>query len=252
MRFIMKFFDLEGNEISKKFFIDLYSKDYYLKETGAKGLIPGLRRSSEFIEKRIGEILEDGIQNQTDVGRIMAWKIGKIKHRESSNENRFVYAKGWENVEHSKTVKLYNDGFQIEEITSFILSQNTTDNFDISKAQELLNQLKDKNFKRLGSVYMITLLYFLSQGEYPIYDRFAMMALAAINSGTSPKQGEKTTVEVELKELPSKESPRFKTIMDIEMGHYIQMLNDIFGAEWKTNRKIDQALWVYGHLFKMK
>lgn len=248
----MKFYKLDGNEINSiDEFIDLYSKDYYLKKPGEKGLIPGLRRSSEFIEERIEGILESGIQDQVDVGRILAWKIGKIKHRVSENENRFAYAKGWENVEHSKTVKLYNDDFQIEDISSFILSLNIPETFNNDNAQELLNQIMDKRFKRLGSVYMITLLYFLSKGEYPIYDRFAMMALTAICSETPPKSGEKVTVDVAYKELPAKESFRFEMIMDEEMAHYIQMLNDIFGVEWKTNRKIDQALWVYGHLFKM-
>ena len=247
----MDFFDLLGNDICKEKFINDYSKDYYLKKPG-EGLIPELRRSSEFIEERIENIIKVGIKSQEDVGRILAWKIGKIKHRMSDNEKRFAYAKGWENVEHSKTVKLYKDDLQIGDITSFILDLSIPKTFNNDNAQELLNQLMDKRFKRLGSVYMITLLYFLSQGEYPIYDRFAMMALTAIHKGIKPELGKKVSIEVEFKELPSKDSDRFSTIMSCEMAKYIIMLNDIFGDSWKTDRNIDRALWAYGHLFEMK
>lgn len=247
---MMRFFDLEGNEICTQCFITLYSSDYFLKEPG-KGLIHGLRRSSEHIENKIMDILDKGIRNQEDVGKILAWKIGKIKHRESEDNKRFVYAKGWEKVETSKTVKLYKDDFPIHEIASFILSQNELEAHAKNNAQDLLNQIKKQGFTRLGSVYMITLLFFMSKGHYPIYDRFAMMSLSAIRDGISPKLGEKKGVNVDFKELPSKDSTKFSGIIDNEMAKYIKMLNDTFGDEWKTNRKIDQALWVYGHLFKM-
>ncbi|MBQ3264913.1 MAG: hypothetical protein IJH07_03960 [Ruminococcus sp.] len=211
------------------------------------------------MEDRIGDIFKGGIQNQSDVARILAWKIGKIKHRDSQDEQKFVYAKKWEDIEQIDIVKLYKDDFPIGEISSYVVSVAKRQKDmkalalgDKNKAQKFLNEMKEKGFKRIGTVYMITLLYFLSRGAFPIYDRFAMMALTAIFKETSPISGSKAGIEVRYKELPTRESTRFSGVIDNEMDQYMGMLNRAFGDEWKTNRKIDQALWVYGHLFKMK
>jgi len=40
-----------------------------------------------------------------------------------------------------------------------------------------------------------------------------------------------------------------KKIEDVKT--YIDRLVFLFGTKWKTNRDIDCALWVYGHLFKV-
>ena len=47
---------------------------------------------------------------------------------------------------------------------------------------EDLNKAKrEKGWKGLGTVYCITLLYFISMGKYPIFDQFADKALDVIS-----------------------------------------------------------------------
>lgn len=267
----MKFFMPSGKkDISAEEFVKYYSEDYFLDNKNQVH-IPYLRRSSRDIEKEITAILKDGIKEKRDVARILAWKIGKIKHRKSLDEGQFRYSDDWMNVESCAeqldgAVRLYSKNiknFPIGRIASYLLenrdSLESRAKGASSEAQEVLDMLKDEDFDRIGTVYMITLLYFISRGKYPIYDRFAMLALSAIDSEKSPKPGEKVCVDVKFKELPSKESSRFATIMDNEISIYKEKFNEVFGVykesitpnltEIELKRKFDQALWVYGHLF---
>ena len=55
----------------------------------------------------------------------------------------------------------------------------------ILQEQGLWKSLCDltKHIDGLGPVYMITLLHFITQGEFPIYDRFAMASLSSLRMG---------------------------------------------------------------------
>ena len=72
----------------------------------------------------------------------------------------------------------------------------------------MLNDLRDINIKGLGSVYLVTLLYFISRNTLPIYDRFAKMAIDAIEAGSKPGSS------VCYCELPTKDSKEFGRMMD--------------------------------------
>lgn len=110
---------------------------------------------------------------------------------------------------------------------------------------------KIKNIDGVGSTYMITLLFFASKGEYPIYDQFADKALWAI------KEDKKPHSKVDgYKVLPDKKSNYFSKYKD-DKDSYCNRLNEVakdLNEEYKgcTNeyRRIDRALWVYGHMFK--
>ncbi len=57
------------------------------------------------------------------------------------------------------------------------------DQFAVQSAwNRLLDLANDKRYKEImkgiASVYLVTLLHFITDGEYPIYDRFAMASLA--------------------------------------------------------------------------
>lgn len=58
---------------------------------------------------------------------------------------------------------------------------------DVQSAyQKLLDLNVQCGVKQFGTVYIITLIYFLSKGKYPIYDKFAHKAIMAIDSNRNP------------------------------------------------------------------
>lgn len=117
--------------------------------------------------------------------------------------------------------------------------------------QSLISQ---KNVPRnFGSIYIINLIYFLSKGRYPIYDKFAHKALKALYMGKNP-------CEIFVGDAPGKYEANKVVNMYQE---YLWFLDKVFPGEKRTiglteneskesflSRKIDRALWVYGHATK--
>ena len=112
-----------------------------------------------------------------------------------------------------------------------------------SDPQQVLCELRDLHINGLGTVYIITLLYFISHGQYPIYDRFAWKAIQAICDDTKPGD------VIHASELPEKKSHAFDTVFDTYMNPYMDKLKSVFGSTYQESRDIDRALWVYGHKF---
>ncbi len=235
----MKFYCPDGKqEISREKFIEFYSNSYYLNQ-GEK--ISNASQSSCYVEAKIDCLLKNGIKEEKDVARILAWKIGKINHRESASG--FEYAKDWQDAEQLR-VKRYGKEFDLERLASSVVRNiGTLENKAKTDPQGVLNWLNGLGIAGMGPVYMVTLLYFISRGAYPIYDRFARKALTAICEDKNPLHD-----EILYKELPEKGSKRFKNLMCKEMKEYCEDLESVFGDAYKTDRNIDRALWVYGHL----
>ena len=243
----MMFYRPDGTEIDKDSFLSLYSGDYFISKTTVS-VVPRLSRCSEYIERTIETIRIDGIGCERDVARLLAWKIGKIKHRESEDSQRFIYSSDWKNADSLEGVKLYNKDFDIGKIASYITNhRQELERLAENNPQDFLNRINEQKFERIGTVYMITLLYFLSHGKYPIYDRFAAMALNAIEGNMQPKYKEK--IGIAYTEIPDKSSKLFPTVMSDGMKDYMEKILNIFGNDYQNNRRVDQALWVYGHLF---
>lgn len=83
---------------------------------------------------------------------------------------------------------------------------------------------------------MITLIYFLSGGKYPIYDKFAHIAVKALYMNENPK-------DIFVGGAPGKGN------MDQAIGMYKEycwLLKQVFG-KYDIDRELDRALWVYGH-----
>lgn len=240
------------SELSKEEFISIYSSDYFLKQNSEKEkAVKGIRRSSKWVEKEIEHLLEDGIKNEKDIIHILAWKVGKIKHAESDQAESFVYSSDWNNCE-KFSAKLYGkelveSDFKkfIEYIQSHII--DLEDKANKRDIQSVMNTLKEKSCAGIGTVYMITLLYFISRGTWPIYDKYAQVAVTAILKGSKPED------PIEYSEMPNKNDTKFDIIMDENGAYkkYVKDLKDIFGNEY-NNRDVDRALWVYGHLFNTK
>ena len=198
-------------------------------------------QNSRFVENHIDTLLKNGIQKPLDVVHILAWKIGKIKHSESHDS--FVYADDWKNAEQFRTYR-YNRKFDIQTISEYIANNITQLEKKAEYApQQVLCELRDLHINGLGTVYIITLLYFISHGQYPIYDRFAWKAIQAICDDKKPGD------VINASELPAKNTRAFDTVFDTYMIPYIEKLKSVFGATYQESRDVDRALWVYGHKF---
>ena len=236
-----KFYGKNTEELTPEQFVEKYNSSYYL---GQPKLVAGVSQNSKVTEDEIDHILCDGIRNQLDVYHILAWKVGKIKHAESDASNRFVYASDWAGIE-TGVVNRYGKPLDLTNFAAYIVTNiNQLEEMAKEDPQDVLECLRQNAPSGLGTVYLITLLYFISRGIWPIYDRFAMMALSAIAEGKKPGD------PVKYVELPDKNSGKFHSVMDICKQTYIKQLEDIFGKEYSKDRNVDRALWVYGHCFK--
>ena len=94
----------------------------------------------------------------------------------------------------------------------------------------------------------MTLLFFATKGNYPIFDRFAFAALCAINEGAKPDRNR-----------PLVDYVKMSTANNVSGAaeiyeKYMKLLLDKKLFDWNNKnatekRDIDRALWVYGHLF---
>lgn len=236
----MKFYTLDGNEIDRTAFVEKYGTSYYID---CPRYIPRVGQSSRTVENYMDALLKNGIREPLDVVRILAWKLGKIKHSES--ENGFFYAKDWENAERFKVYR-YNRPLDIRAISEYIANNITRlEETAMTAPQQVLCELRDLNIAGLGTVYLITLLYFISRGKYPIYDRFAWMAIQAICGDKKPGEA------VAAIELPWKNSRAFERVFDTYMVPFMEQLESVFGTAYQECRDVDRALWVYGHAFQV-
>ena len=262
----MLFFDTKGTIISKDQFVDAYSHDYFLLESGQKGLVAGLSRNSNYIEEEIKRVLAKIKNNEEihekDVTRILAWKVGKIKHRDSEDAKRFEYYSDWINAEKTGMVVIRKHEVNLNNIASLIIN-NLSSLTTVAKKnpRKFIEELRAKDlelyngecFCQIGSVYMLTLLYFLSGAEYPIYDQFAHKAVKAIYFDKKPNQiyvGSAPTKELKSwkKDAKNNESLKYWINNTVNMlEEYMWYLEYIFKKR-DISREEDQALWVYGHL----
>lgn len=205
----MKFFDPCGNELTQEEFIDFYSKCYYMS-------------NNKDVEDTIEKLLKKDELSKEDIFNILAWKIGKISHK-NSTEDELVFHEGW-NIKTLET-NVYGKKLDIQSICEKLRDLN---NKDLDGYLDAL-----KGFSGLGPVYIITLRFFVTKGQEPIYDRFAYRALHAIEDGTSPKT-------IKEKELTFENAVK-------QYGDYCDLLKKVFSENW-NKRSVDKALWAYGHL----
>ena len=239
-----KFFDIDGKTITKEKFIDFYNKCYF-RDTAEK--VPYVNKSSCFVEQEIETILKSGIKSKKDVIKILAWKIGKIKHSES--QSKIMYAKDWEGAEKSFTVSRFRRPMELGGFAEYITENyDELHNLSADRPQQVLDKLKDKAPDGIGTVYLLTLLYFISEQKYPIYDRFACIAINAIRNGSNPVLSQNEKIDVI--SMPDKKG-NFKDVYEIYKKNYLTALQDIFKEKY-NKRDVDRALWVYGHRFNKK
>lgn len=233
-----KYYYPDGREFkNQNEFIKFYNDSYYLQNNRVIKRVP---QNSEYVEKAIEYILENGIKTEEDITKIIAWKIGTIKHIKSEQVQCFVYYNGKPNVNR------YKREIPLKPLFTYILEDiSSLEKQAKERPEEVLKELL--KFDGIGPVYAITILYFLSGKMYPIYDQYAHFALKAIgdNIGFSNKliTNANLNEEVVLCDDP-------EVLFSTYQENYVKCLKSVFGADRYNDRNVDRALWVYGHLFK--
>ena len=240
-KYFCEYSDLES-------FVKDYSKQYFRDACSSTPGVSKRNQTDRTVEMRVMKILESGIKGTEDVYDILAWKTGRIKQQKYSDDMPFEYYKGCSRAEYELKVRgnsipnLHNYAERVLRMAPEIKTRASSGNLD--KVFELL--LSDAP-TGIGAVYAITLLFFLTKGEQPIYDQYAMRALVDMTQYSStyyhdlPQRG--TNGEI---------SRSYIKKLTEEYSKYKGLLEQHFGDTYQRCRDIDRALWVYGHLCKDK
>lgn len=196
---------------------------YYKNGIGSKSFtIPYDKRTAVEVEKKAEEYETSGIIDSW----IIAWKLGRIDNAgaivlKDDGSIRNTYGKTIYGLdEYLKSIDISKIRFAI-------------DQGDFEKAFCDLVANSPDNF---GTVYIITLMHFISKGEIPIYDKFAHIAVKALYANVKPS-------EVYVGPAPDKKNVR--DVMKL-INEYRWLLYKVFGTS-KIDKSIDRALWAYGH-----
>ena len=236
-----RFYDLEGNEICKECFVENYKALYF---SGFKTPKSTIKANSRVAEKIIEKVLLEGIKSEKDVKDIMAWKMSKIDSCQTWKQGTIKYAQGWIDSD-GKALSCRRWHFHINIVAKQVLELVAKEQGSPMDPQFILDRLKKCLDKEdgIGTTYMVTLLYFIKKGQYPIYDQFADRAVTAIREGVVP-----CTQLIDPIDLPSRKENRFDRTIEI-LQQYVRCIECIFGLDYYDSRKYDRALWVYGHFF---
>ncbi len=244
-------------EYYKLYFDDNYGENNNLKKP------KGLRQSPEWIETEIISIREKDNPDAIDIFKILAWKAGKIDIKKSKETKRIEYVDKW-NEGVSFQIQDYPvvtwEKYELVAKDIITIWSNYRNDNDASSAWEALVELAIDThkgaMKGIGPVILVTLLFFITKGDYPIYDRFAMSSLIVWKLNQQGINIPTGTI-ISGCGLPSKEKPEeLKALLNSgKYVDYIQLLKQLCSKEyknednWKNERAVDQALYVYGHFY---
>lgn len=254
-------------------FNKMYSRVYFdrnrcpsLKKPDAK--VFKTNTKSKWIEEKIYRNWEDKDSiDIEDVFMVLAWKAGQIVYEqcaESEKNDGIVYKDSWII---GKSIKIpyqnkveWGDFCPFAEDIVAIRDGYRKDKNDSKAWEKLLTSSKKYSLasRGIGTVYLLTLLHFITSGNNPIYDRFAMSALVVWRLSELDVSVPIDTV-IRGWELPEKESAKATRILtEGKYAEYNELLR-VFcekkfdnPEEWVKNRNVDRALFVYGHLFQVK
>ena len=193
----------------------------------------------------------------------LIWKVGRVsveEYKEADEDEekaiRIVFHKNCEYNESDKDCVIFYNNKRIVLNSIFFedVKQIANTNIGLNKTNKeafLENLLK---FRRpnLASTYALALWFFVTKGQSPIYDRYADIALRAIDQ--NKKVGHLNVKDDEKVVFKGIDSDITETTINYHLD-YIAMLNQYFDWEHKIDkerRDIDRALWVYGHMFETK
>ena len=200
---------------SEEEFVNFYEQVYFYANGNIK------------LEKMMDDIRNKSALKLDDYGNILAWKTGG------------------EYDEDKKTVSYQYGEIDLKQFEDF---EGEKEKQRKDGPIELLHKLI--KCEKIGFVYGITLMYFISKGEYPIYDRFAHYALLAIGNNIAP--GKEIIKKRELINVQIGSSKSVENAFDKYEKEFMSYLtgsgeNRLFQQDY--SRSLDRALWSYGHLF---
>lgn len=229
---IVNVFSLLDEE--KKDFINKYQQFYYKKESYSedeKSLLGQVlkNKTEECVEKYAEKVLDKELEIDE---RIFLWKAGRLTPEltELNDVQKIEVFNG--RGREIKNAKKFIERVKVMDFSNGIA--NFEQNYKV-----LLDLAKQTKLKNVGAVYLISVLFFLSDKKYPIYDYFAHRAVKALFLG-------KTPVEVFVGGAPDKSEVDKVVAMYKE---YVCLLERVFGKS-DIERALDRALWVYGHSTK--
>lgn len=235
------YYNLCSTQFDPKEFVATYAP-MYLKDNYCH--VPWVKQSYEKLENDLIDRAKSDLWDESLIFDIMAWKTGKIKLKESVNADKLVFADGCS----KKQMKLQVRGkeLHIGSLANYITNPNNLKDLKSKSGEDAIEAfrcLSNNSEKGIGTVYLFTLVYFLSNRKQPIYDTYVWRALQAIERHLAPGSKIKEAV-------PDKTSTNER----IEQFYipFRKTLFDLFGEEeYCKSRDIDRALWVYGHYFKV-
>ena len=214
-------------------------------------------------EKLADNILKLTKFEKEDVFNILAWKIDGIAVNATINLDQIKYKRKWK----AENGKYYGDNIyhelKLDNVISYVKDNSEKwlsywDNKDIGYdpeyAQQVVSGIVDITNEQkgtyIGEVYIITLLYFVSKGRWPIYDQYASIAM---NAMTDSKMKPYDSI-VDTK-LPQKNEMDFYQRITsvgryVEYIEFIKEIQNQSNYQYTTSRDIDRALWTYGHIIK--
>ena len=183
-------------------------------------------------EENMERMIEKDLDNGEINDKVVAWKAGQLIKNGSEYEPKKLngnYINGYGNEINKESLDLYLD--------------------NLSKDWNKLGDVEKGDFSELykiacgcgvpkffGTVYIINLIYFLSKKKWPIYDKFAHKALKSLFMDKNP-------YEIYVDSAPGKKD--INNVVNM-YNEFLWLLNELFG-EISIERKLDRALWVYGH-----
>jgi len=238
------FFDTNRRELKWDEFLDYYEPYYFINDKPKlfKCKMRDLNQTSKFVEDNIENILKNGLDLE-DIILVIAWKLGMIDHYKSEECNWIIYRN---NFSKYMIYKRYSE-VRLSPMISYI-KDNFKELSDLagSEPYSLFKKICENKVKGFGSTYIINLVFFFTGGRMPIYDKFVKMALWAFENNLVPDTGEVIKVKEipGLNYLPEDIDKAWNYYQD-----YIVDLKRVSNSDFIT-RKVDRALWVYGHGFE--
>lgn len=258
-------------------FIIVYNQMYYFQ-------------TSRWVENKIEEYLTRSKLSKEEWLQIFAWKTNMIDMQKSQGEKRFCFRgsekdksgmKKWVVDDNKETATsstrrridphdlyVFLDKVQKQKEAYCSLKEkleNDCENRDgvlFEQKKSILEVLTLNGAlpENIGAVYLITFFYFITQGDEPIYDYFAMKALDAIYPDESKNESSVLGSQVINRADPMKdENLIIKCPVYMTYKKKLHDFIDEYNEERVKNRlikvsyncrDIDRALWVYGHFFK--